>query len=55
MGFGGGGGSSSGVSAHVHNDEVGEGGSLQMVNGATATTTFDIGSGNQNIPLEAVL
>ena len=52
MGFGGGGGSS-GVSAHVHNDQTGEGGSLKMVNG-TSTTTFDLGSGNQNIPLEAL-
>ena len=55
MGFGGGGGGAgSGVSAHVHDDSVGEGGSLKMVNGAN-TTTFDLGSGNQNIPFEAVL
>ncbi len=54
MGFGGGGGAASGVSAHIHDDSVGEGGSLKIANGAN-TTTFDIGSGNQNIPLEALM
>ncbi len=54
MGFGGGGGST-GVTNHVHDDSVGEGGSLKMANGSS-TTTFDIGvGGNQNIPFEAVL
>ena len=54
MSFGGGGESSTGVTNHVHDDSAGEGGSLKMVNGST-TTTFDIGSGNQNIPLEALI
>ena len=52
MSFGGGGGGGS-ITNHVHDDSAGEGGSLKMANGA-ATTTFDIGSGNQNIPLEAL-
>ena len=55
MSFSGGSDGSTGVTAHVHDDSAGEGGSLKMQNGGS-TTTFDIGvGGNQNIPLEALL
>jgi hypothetical protein len=55
MSFGGGGSGAAPITAHVHNNNAGEGGDLKMVNGAN-TTKFDIGvGGNQQIPLEAVL
>tara|TARA_Y100001963_G_scaffold130231_1_gene186302 strand:+ start:672 stop:836 length:165 start_codon:yes stop_codon:yes gene_type:complete len=54
MSFGGGGGSS-GVTAHFHNSAIaGEGGSLKMNNGVN-TTQFTVGSNTTNIPLEACL
>ena len=54
MSFGGGGGSS-GISAHFHNSSIaGEGGSLKISNG-TDTTQFTIGSSATNVPLEALL
>ncbi len=53
MSFGGGGGST-GVSAHIHDSSAGEGGSLKLNNGAN-TTTFNVGSGTDNIPLEALM
>ena len=54
MSFGGGGGSS-GVTAHIHNSALaGEGGSLKMSNGVN-TTQFQIGASTTNIPLEALI
>lgn len=54
MSFGGGGGSS-GVTAHIHNSALaGEGGSLKLAN-STNTTQFNFGSSTTNIPLEALL
>ena len=54
MSFGGGGGSS-GITAHFHNSAIaGEGGSLKMANGVN-TTQFTIGSNTTNIPLEATI
>lgn len=54
MSFGGGGGSS-GVTAHFHNSAIaGEGGSLKMSNGVN-TTQFTVGAGVQNLPLETLL
>jgi len=47
MGFGGGGGSSSGVSAHKHNSQVGEGGPLQMRNSTTNGTTVQFNGGTE--------
>jgi len=54
MSFGGGGEGATAITNHVHDDSAGEGGSLKAQNGAN-TTTFDIGTGNQNYPLEALL
>ncbi len=54
MGFGGGGGSSSGVSAHKHNSQVGEGGPLQLKNSITTGTSLQINGGTE-IPAEALL
>ena len=54
MGFGGGGGSSSGVSAHKHNSQTGEGGPLQFRNNITTGSSMQINGGTE-IPLEAVL
>ena len=54
MSFGGGGGSS-GVSAHFHNSSIpGEGGSLKMANGVN-TTQFTVGASTTNVPFEATL
>jgi len=54
MSFGGGGGSS-GVSAHFHNGAIaGEGGSLKIVNGVNSTM-YTIGSGTSNIPLASLV
>jgi len=54
MSFGGGGGST-GVSAHFHNSSIaGEGGSLKMSNGVN-TTQFTVGASTTNIPFEATL
>ena len=47
MGFGGGGGSSSGVSAHKHNAQVGEGGPLQMRQSTTTGTSLQINGGTE--------
>ena len=54
MGFGGGGGAASGVSAHKHNAQTGEGGPLQMNNSTTTGSTFQINGGNEII-LEALV
>jgi len=54
MGFGGGGGAASGVSAHKHNSQTGEGGPLQMKNSITTGSSFQINGGTE-LPLEAVL
>lgn len=54
MSFGGGGSGASPITAHVHNNNAGEGGDLKMTNG-TNTTRFDLGTGSQQIPLEALL
>jgi len=52
--FGGGGGSS-GITAHFHNSAIaGEGGSLKMANGVN-TTQFTVGAATTNIPFEATL
>jgi len=47
MGFGGGGGSSSGVSAHKHNSQVGEGGPLQLRNDITTGTSLQLNGGTE--------
>jgi hypothetical protein len=47
MGFGGGGGAASGVSAHKHNSQVGEGGPLQMRNDTTTGTTVQFNGGSE--------
>tara|TARA_Y100000590_G_scaffold444031_1_gene574262 strand:+ start:1254 stop:1418 length:165 start_codon:yes stop_codon:yes gene_type:complete len=53
MSFGGGGGSS-GITAHFHNSAVpGEGGSLKIANGVNSTQ-FTIGSSTNNLPLAAM-
>lgn len=54
MGFGGGGGAASGVSAHKHNSQTGEGGPLQMKNSITTGSSFQVNGGTE-LPLEAVL
>ncbi len=54
MGFGGGGGASSGVSAHKHNSQTGEGGPLQFRNNIVNGSSMQINGGTE-IPLEAVL
>ena len=53
MSFGGGGGSS-GVTAHRHNSQAGEGGPLQFRNSTTTGTTMQINGGTE-IPMEIVL
>ncbi len=54
MSFGGGGGSS-GVSAHFHNSAIaGEGGSLKIANGVNSTQ-FTIGSSITNVPLAGLV
>ena len=54
MSFGGGGGSS-GVTAHIHNSALaGEGGSLKVANGVN-TTQLNFGSSTTNIPVEVLL
>jgi|TARA_R110000824_G_scaffold365849_1_gene554430 hypothetical protein len=54
MSFGGGGGSS-GVTAHFHSSAIaGEGGSLKVANGVNSTQ-FTIGSAVANVPLAAML
>ena len=54
MGFGGGGGSSSGVSAHKHNSLVGEGGPLQLKNSITTGSSVQFDGGTE-VPMEAML
>lgn len=54
MGFGGGGGSSSGVSAHKHNSQVGEGGPLQLRNDIVNGTSLQINGGTE-IPAEVLI
>jgi hypothetical protein len=54
MGFGGGGGAASGVSAHKHNSQTGEGGPLQFRNNIVNGSSMQINGGTE-IPLEAVL
>ncbi len=51
MGFGGGGGASTGVSAHKHNSQTGEGGPLQFTNSITTGTSVQVNGGTE-IPLE---
>jgi len=54
LSFGGGGGSS-GISAHFHNSAIaGEGGSLKIANGVNSTQ-FTIGSSTTNVPLAAMV
>jgi len=54
MSFGGGGGSS-GISAHFHNSAIaGEGGSLKIANGVNSTQ-FTVGADTNNIPLAAMV
>jgi len=54
LSFGGGGGSS-GISAHFHNSAIaGEGGSLKIANGVNSTQ-FTIGSSTTNFPLAAMV
>lgn len=54
MGFGGGGGASSGVSAHKHNSQTGEGGPMQFKNSITDGSSVQFNGGTE-LPLEVVL
>jgi len=54
MGFGGGGGASSGVSAHKHNSQVGEGGPLQLKNSITTGSSVQFDGGTE-VPMEVML
>jgi hypothetical protein len=54
MGFGGGGGSSSGVSAHKHNSQVGEGGPIQLKNSITTGSSVQFDGGTE-VPMEVML
>lgn len=53
MGFGGGGGSS-GVSAHKHNSQTGEGGPLQLKNSITNGSSVQFNGGTE-VVMEAML
>lgn len=54
MSFGGGGGSSTGVTAHLHNSQTGEGGPLQLKNSITTGSSIQINGGTE-LPMEALL
>lgn len=54
MGFGGGGGASSGVSAHKHNSQTGEGGPLQMRNDIVNGTSLQFNGGTE-YPAEVLI
>ena len=54
MGFGGGGDSSLGVSAHKHNSQVGEGGPLQFENSIVTGSSIQIDGGAEH-PIEVLL
>jgi len=54
MSFGGGGGASTGVSAHLHNSQTGEGGPLQFNANTTTGSAVQFYSG-QEIPIEVLL
>ena len=49
MGFGGGGGSSTGVSAHKHIALAGEGGPLQLRNSTTTGSTVQFNGGTETV------
>ena len=53
MSFGGGGGSSGGITAHKHNSQAGEGGPLQMKNSITTGSSMQVNGGTE-IPAEAL-
>jgi hypothetical protein len=60
MGFGGGGGAASGVSAHKHNSQTGEGGPLQFRGDIVTGTSIQVNGGTEqpienNINLRAIL
>jgi hypothetical protein len=54
MGFGGGGGAASGVSAHKHNSQTGEGGPLQLRNDTTTGSTVQFNGGTE-VVMEVML
>lgn len=54
MSFGGGGGASSGVTAHLHNSQAGEGGPLQLKNSITTGSSIQFNGGIE-LPLEALV
>tara|TARA_B100000029_G_C17289275_1_gene856386 strand:+ start:407 stop:571 length:165 start_codon:yes stop_codon:yes gene_type:complete len=54
MGFGGGGGAASGVSAHKHNSQTGEGGPLQFRNDIVNGTSLQFNGGTE-IPAEVLV
>ena len=49
MGFGGGGGAASGVSAHKHNSLAGEGGPLQLRNSTSTGSTVQFNGGTETV------
>ena len=53
MSFGGGGGASTGVNAHLHNSQTGEGAPLQF-NGNITTGSVQFNS-TQEVPIEVLL
>jgi hypothetical protein len=54
MGFGGGGGAASGVSAHKHNSQTGEGGPLQLKNDIVTGSSVQFDGGTE-VPMEVML
>lgn len=54
MSFGGGGGASTGVTAHLHNSQTGEGAPLQLNNSITTGSSIQINGGTE-LPMEALL
>jgi len=54
MSFGGGGGGSTGVTAHKHNSQAGEGGSLQFNNDIVTGSSMQV-NGGAELPLEVVV
>lgn len=56
MGFSGGGGGSSGVSAHKHNGQSGEGGPLKFNNSITTGSSVTFATtGGTEYPIEVIL
>lgn len=51
---GGGGGAASGVSAHLHNSQTGEGGPLQLNNSITTGSSIQFNGGTE-LPLEVLV